>query len=186
MWRAHVTALVLVAAALAAASPLAADQTDPRLDPLFRELETTDSALAAGAAEREIWAIWMEVDDAAARRALAEGVRLMQRARLRAAEAAFSRAIAAAPDVAEAWNKRATVRYLQGDDPGSVRDIRRTLALEPRHFGALSGLGMIYERSGEPKRALDAYAAALAINPHLDAVRRRLAELRRALEGAPI
>jgi tetratricopeptide (TPR) repeat protein len=183
MTRAHILAVTLAAALLA--EPVGADQSDPRLDALFADLAASDSALAA-AAEREIWSIWLDVDDGAAARATARGVRAMRLARLDAAEAAFTRAITAAPTFAEAWNKRATVRFLGGDDAGALADIRRTLELEPRHFGALSGRAMILERRGEEARALAAYEAALDLNPHLGRVRARVRGLRRAVEGAPI
>jgi tetratricopeptide (TPR) repeat protein len=186
MTRTHILAVLALAATLLVAAPLAADQNDPRLDALFRELAGTDSEIAAVNAEREIWAIWLEVEDADAARATAHGVRLLQLARLDAAEAAFSRAIEAAPRFAEAWNKRATVRFLQGDHDGSVADIRRTLELEPRHFGALSGLAMIYEQRGDAKGALAGYEAALRLNPHLERVRDRVRVLRRRVEGDPI
>jgi len=186
MTRAHILAVLLLLAALAAGSAARAAQDDPRLEALFRELRTTDSTIAAANAEREIWSIWLEVAEPAAARATARGVHYLQVARLDAADAAFTRAIAAAPDFAEAWNKRATVRFLKGDDAGSLADIRRTLALEPRHFGALAGRAMIHERRDQPARALEAYEAALAVNPHLDRVRARVRALRRELEGAPI
>jgi len=186
MTRPHILAVLVLLAALAATSDALAAQDDPRLGALFRELRDTDSTIAAANAEREIWSIWLEVAEPAAARATARGVRYLQLARLDAAEAAFSRAIEAAPDFAEAWNKRATVRFLKGDDRRSLADIRRTLELEPRHFGALSGRAMILERRGRPARALDAYEAALALNPHLDRVRARVRELRREVEGAPI
>jgi len=186
MTRAHILAVLLAIPVLLAAAPLAADQTDPRLDGLFAELRTTESAIAAANAEREIWAIWLEVDAGTSARALARGVQAMRLARLDTAEAAFSRAIRATPDFAEAWNKRATVRFLQGDDVGSIRDIRRTLALEPRHFGALAGLGQIFERRAEPARALASYEAALQLNPHLEGVRARVRALTPVVEGAPI
>ena len=168
------------------ARPIAADQRDPRLDALFDELQSTASAIAARAATTEIWAIWQEVDDPAAARALQRGMRALRLGALDRAEAAFDRAIAARADFAEAWNQRATVRFLDGDLAGSIADIRATLALEPRHFGALSGLGMIYDRLDEPARALESFGAALAVNPHLDGVRERVEALERRLDGAPI
>ena len=64
--------------------------------------------------------------------------------------------IEAAPEFAEAWNKRATIHYLLGDDDASVLDIRETLAREPRHFGAISGLGLIFLRQGDEAAALEA------------------------------
>ena len=185
MTRAHILVLAAWLAGLATV-PAAADQTDPRLDALFAELRETESEISAANAEREIWSIWLETDVPAAARATARGVRLLRLARHDAAEAAFSRAIAAAPAFAEAWNKRATVRFHQGDLAGAAADVRRTLALEPRHFGALAGLGMIFERRDRPARALASFEAALTINPHLDGVRARVRDLRRRVEGRPL
>ena len=73
--------------------------------------------------------------------------------------------IARAPEFAEAWNRRATIHYLRGDDDESVADIRETLALEPRHFGAISGLGLIFLRRGDLEAALDAFEQVLEISP---------------------
>lgn len=74
------------------------------------------------------------------------------------------------PDYIEAWNRRATLYYMQNDYGRSLADIQQVLMREPRHFGALAGLGMIMQEIGDEKRALDAYRKALAINPHLDKV----------------
>ena len=90
------------------------------------------------------------------------------------------------PDFAEAWNKRATVRFLIGNDAGSRRDIARVMELEPRHFGALSGLGMINMRSGDLQAALQAFEAALRVNPHLDQAVDVTEQLRRRLRGQPL
>ena len=81
------------------------------------------------------------------------------------------------PDFAEGWNKRATVYFLLEDYAKSIADIQKTLALEPRHFGALSGLGMILSSLGEKLRAIDAYKQALAVDPHLDKVREAMEAL---------
>jgi tetratricopeptide (TPR) repeat protein len=97
----------------------------------------------------------------------------------------FDRLVEHAPGFAEGWNKRATVYYLMENYEASVLDIERTLELEPRHFGALSGLGMIYDAIGEPAAALRSFEAAVAINPHLDGARQRIEALRRELAGSP-
>jgi tetratricopeptide (TPR) repeat protein len=81
------------------------------------------------------------------------------------------------PDYAEGWNTRATVHFLMQDYGPSISDINRTLALEPRHFGAMSGLGMILRELGQDKRAAEVFRAALAIDPFLDNVKNALDDL---------
>jgi tetratricopeptide (TPR) repeat protein len=95
----------------------------------------------------------------------------------------FDRMVAKAPDFAEAWNKRATVLFLMGRYEDSVLDIQRTLQLEPRHFGALSGLGLIYDAVEEPAAAIRSLEAALEINPHLHGTREHIATLQEKLQG---
>ena len=75
--------------------------------------------------------------------------------------------VARAPEWAEAWNKRATALYLAGEHDRSLADIDRVLALEPRHFGALAGMGLIRIAKGQFREALAAYRRALAVNPFL-------------------
>jgi Flp pilus assembly protein TadD len=87
------------------------------------------------------------------------------------------------PDWAEAWNKRATARYLAGDDQGSMVDIARVLVLEPRHFGALSGMGMILERRGFRDDALRAYSRALEIAPQMASLKTAVERLKAAVAG---
>jgi tetratricopeptide (TPR) repeat protein len=168
----------------AGAAPAGADQLDPRLDELFVRLQDAGDTVEAGRLERRIWRIWIATDDPEASRLMAEGTRAMALGRLVQARDRFDLLVALEPDFAEAWNKRATVHYLMGDYVASVQDIQQTLALERRHFGALSGLGMIYEAIDRPSAALRSFEAALAINPHLDSTRQRIEELRRELEGS--
>ena len=97
--------------------------------------------------------------------------------------AIFNRIIAKAPDFAEGWNKRATVLYLLGDLEGSVRDIEATLALEPRHFGALAGLGLIYRAIEKPESALKAFEKVLEINPQSLGTHLQVKQLRKELKG---
>jgi tetratricopeptide (TPR) repeat protein len=90
------------------------------------------------------------------------------------------------PDYVEAWNRRATLYYLQNDYARSMEDIRQVLAREPRHFGALAGLGMILQETGDDKRALDAFRRALAINPYLEKVPDMVKSLTEKVEGRDI
>jgi tetratricopeptide (TPR) repeat protein len=90
-----------------------------------------------------------------------------------------------APEFAEGWNKRATVYYLMGNWRASVGDIQRTLALEPRHFGALFGLGLIYEELDQPEAALRSFEATLVLNPHSESTRQMIGQLRQQLRGSP-
>jgi tetratricopeptide (TPR) repeat protein len=90
------------------------------------------------------------------------------------------------PDFAEGWNKRATVHYLADDYASSVADIRQTLALQPRHFGALSGLGMILQETGQKQQALVVLRKALAINPQLDKIKEAVERLEKETAGDAI
>lgn len=164
-----------------------ADQRDPRLDPLFAELKTATSVTDARYIEREIWGIWSEHGaDVEAEMRFNEGMLLMNAGHLERAIRMFSVVIDVAPDFAEAWNKRATLLYFTGDYAGSVRDIERTLALEPRHFGALSGLGLIYQQLESPDGAIKAFRAALEINPHMPHIKERLDTLTEEKAGKPL
>lgn len=161
-----------------ASSPVRAAQDDPRLNDLFDRLQTVEQPREIASLANQIWAIWHRYDgDASTVSTLLErGIAEMQARDFEAAEESFSNAIEADQSFAEAWNKRATLRYLAGDFRGSVLDIQRTLQLEPRHFGALSGLGMIYAQLEEWDLALKAYQQVLGIIPR-DANAKRWVEV---------
>ncbi|MEM6492524.1 MAG: tetratricopeptide repeat protein [Pseudomonadota bacterium] len=179
----------LAAAASAAflfAAASEAGQADPRLDTLFAGLAAAENRADAAPYEALIWILWQRTDNVAAAASVESGLDALSRRDGEAAIALLSGAIEAAPEFAEAWNKRATAYYLLGDYRRSIADIERVLALEPRHFGALSGLGLIFDALGDHENALAAYRAALAINPHLPAAQSRVAELNRSLQGRPL
>ena len=102
--------------------------------------------------------------------------------RLEVAEQAFSRVVIYDAEFAEGWNKRATVEFLMDDYKASVADIEKTLALEPHHWGALSGLGQVYLALDNDEAALRAFKKALEINPHLTSVKAKVQELEAKLE----
>lgn len=159
-----------------------ADQLDKRLDALFGKLKSAAPA-DAQTVEKTIWKIWAETADIDARFPFARGLEAMGEENYREALDFFTETTRRAPNFAEAWNKRATVAYLMGDYAQSVSDIERTLALEPRHFGALSGLGLINLALDRDAQALKAFEAALAVNPHMPAVQARVKELKEKLKG---
>ena len=165
-------------AALVAGGPARADQDDERLDPLFNELKEAESAAAARPIEQAIWGIWETTDDAQDQALMQRGIDAMAARDFATALDQFDRLVERAPDFAEAWNRRATVYYLIGDFEASVRDIQRTLSLEPRHFGALSGLGMIYDAINKPAAAIKSFEAALELNPYLAGPKARIEALR--------
>ena len=102
-----------------------------------------------------------------------EGIDAMSSGNLDRAENLFTKLIEANPSFTEAWNKRATLRFMLWDFEGSLRDVEKVLALEPRHFGALSGLGMIHLRLGAPENALKAYEDLLNVFPsNVDAIQK--------------
>ncbi len=177
---------LLLALLLLLAGPAASRQDDPRLAPLFARLKAAASAFEAAPVEAEIWAIWGETPDQQSAALLARAVEAMGRRDHPAALEALNGLVRREPDFAEAWNKRATLHYVIGDYRASVLDIERTLALEPRHFGALSGLGLIYLAINEPAAAARSFEAALAIHPHLEGARANVERLKDELKGAPL
>lgn len=177
-------AAVLAAAMFAGAADAAQD--DPRLDDLFARLTTTQDAAEAQVIENVIWTIWLEGHDDTLNQLLAQGTRDMQVGDLDAAIERFSTLIEMAPDFAEAWNKRATVYYMTGRYDESIADCMQVLAREPRHFGALSGLGLIHEARGEDNEALDWFRRALEQNPHMPGIRQRVEALSVEVEGEAI
>lgn len=165
-----------------------AGQNDKRLADLFDRLVKTDNPAEARTVESLIWTIWIAYDGdiSDVDRLMRDGALAMRLQNHDRAEAVLTEVTELAPDFAEGWNRRATARYMAGDFSGSVADIQRTLQLEPRHFGALSGLGLIYSELEEPGNALAAFEAALEINPHLPGARANIEFLRGLLDGDPI
>ncbi len=168
------------------AAPAFAAQDDPRLDGLFTRLKATDDEAEVERLTGSIWSIWHQSGRGVVDAQMREGQRYMRLGILRSALDDFSTAVVWAPDFAEAWHKRATVHFLMGDYPASIADLHRTLELEPRHFGALAGLGLIYLKLDDERAALAALEKALEINPHLPRTRQKVQELHEKLDGKKI
>lgn len=146
-----------------------------RLDQLFVRLGSPGCDVEA--IEEQIWRAWMHHPHRRAAQALERSADDIAAQLYDIAETRLAQLLRACPDFAEAWNKRATLYYILERDEECVRDIYRTLELEPRHFGALCGLGEILRGAGDPESALFVFQAALRINPHLSAARLAVGEL---------
>lgn len=173
-----VTAFVLVFLTCAAAF---AEDT-AKLDGLFDRLKTADAG-EAGRIESEIWIEWSKSGSPALDLLLQRGRDAMALGDLGQAIEHFTAIIDQDPSFAEGWNARATAFYQAGDFGPSVADIAQVLQLNPRHFGALSGLGMILEETDRPERALEVYRAALAIHPQMEGVIQAVERLETEAEG---
>ena len=202
---ADMLAAPLFAAAPAAAqvkpdAPAAPEWTKPRgdsqrpehgertysLDTLFEALKVAPDEASAKAIEDRIWAIWMSSDSDTCSL-------LMNRVKDATDDKDYDLAIklldaiiTIKPDYVEAWNRRATLHFVKHEYGRALADIREVLAREPRHFGALAGLGLILQDIGDDKHALEAYQAALAIDPHLHNLTDTVKTLREKVEGRDI
>ena len=147
------------------------------LDRLFASLRKASGEQAAKATEEKIWELWSRSDSATAEVLLGQAVMAMGAADNAASLEILDRIIAAYPTYAEAWNKRATLHFMIGNYETSLSDIEKVLDLEPRHFGALAGRGMIYQRQGKWSEALSAFREALSMNPNMVGVKNAVQDL---------
>ena len=172
-----VLACLLISCLMFWPSSTRADQNDPELDRLFSALLEADDFAQGSRITEEIWQRWRQVDDLEIKDLLASGISAMSAHDLELALDSFDQVIEKAPEFAEGWNKRATVYYLMGEYNHSIRDIRQTLLLEPRHFGAMAGFAwiLLYQRDFE--MAEHVLRRALSVNPFLVDVRRQLQTL---------
>ena len=166
---------VLILLVYSLASP--ADQNDPALDRLFERLTITTSDEEASNITREIWQRWTANDDPEVSHLMKIGIRALNYSTYRRALQSFDRVIEMAPEFAEGWNKRATLYYHIREYQRSIDDIKETLQLEPRHFGAWSGLGMVSIAQENYSGALAAFKKDLSINPHIANIRRYVQKL---------
>jgi tetratricopeptide (TPR) repeat protein len=158
----------------------------PNLDLLFQALKIAPDDTSAKAISDRIWDVWLSSGGDTA-------TLLMSRVRASIESKDYDLAlqlldgvIAFKPDYAEAWNQRATVYYLKKDYGRAMSDIAQTLAREPRHFGALFGLGIILQEFGEDRRALDVYRRVLALDPHMQRVPEMVKTLSQKFQGRDI
>jgi len=155
----------------------AQDVRNEALDRLFASLRKASGERAAKAAEEKIWELWSRSDSPTAEVLLGQAVVAMGASENAASLEILDRIIASYPTYAEAWNKRATLHFMIGNYDTSLSDIEKVLDLEPRHFGALAGRGMIYQQQGKWSAALAAFREALSMNPNMPGVKNAIHEL---------
>ncbi|MFC3179714.1 tetratricopeptide repeat protein [Cypionkella sinensis] len=159
----------------------AAAQTD-KLDDLFARLQKADEA-EASQIESDIWMEWSKSGSPAMDLLLQRGKDAMANGQPDVAVQHLTALVDHAPDFAEGWNARATAYYQLGQFGPAIADIGKVLTLNPRHFGALSGLGSIFEELGKPAQALEVYKATLKIDPHAPGVVEAVSRIETELQG---
>jgi len=158
------------------------DQTDKQLDKLFTTLQSNENSVVQSETILAIWEKWYESGREDIDKLMEEGGEAAQSGQLERAEQIFTQVIEIGPEFSEGWNRRATVRYNRLDYAGSLEDIKRTLALEPRHFGALWGKGMILGSQRKFTGAIQAFERMLEITPFSQDALRRIELLRKEME----
>ena len=156
------------------------------LDFLFGALKAAPDEASAKHVEARIWALWLQTPSDTAALLMMRAKAAMDAQQMEVALKLLDAVIKLRPDYIEAWNRRATLYYLRNDYGRSLADIEQVLVREPRHFGALAGLGMIMQDLGDEKRALDAFRRALAIDPHLEKVPELVKTLSEKVDGRDI
>jgi tetratricopeptide (TPR) repeat protein len=177
--------LALITSIFAISAPDHSFAQTTELDGLFEQLQ--DPALQDWkSVENKIWKEWSRSGSDSLDLLLERGKRAMERGNLVDAIDHLTALTDQAPEFAEGWNARATAFFMMQRYGLSVADIERTLALNPRHFGAMSGLGMIMENLGKPKEALLAYKGARAVHPFLPDVLKAIERLEEAVSGTAL
>jgi tetratricopeptide (TPR) repeat protein len=158
-----------------------AEKRAEQLDILFAHLRRP--GVPSDPVELKIWALWAASDSPTAEVLLQQAARAIDDRAPAEALSILDRLVGAFPNYAEAWNKRATLYFMMKRDDQALMDIEKVLDLEPRHFGALAGKGVILERQKKYSAAREAYKDALAVNPTLEQVKDALKGLDRLEQG---
>lgn len=154
-----------------------------KLDDLFARLAASTDAAETGGLVLAIDRLQLDSGSSTGDLLMSRAIAAVEKHNFDTSLALLDKIVILQPDWAEAWNKRATVRHLAGDDQGSMADIAHVLVLEPRHFGALSGMGMILESRGFQQEALRAYRRALEVAPQLPSLKAAVDRVTAAING---
>lgn len=175
--------LAIVSLAACGVGGQARAPSDPALDTLFTQLAEAPDDEAAAPFEAQIWQHWAESGSATVDVLLERAAAAESAGDAELAVQFLDQASDLAPNYAEPWNRRASIAYESEDYAGAIAAIQETLKREPRHFGALGGLGLIYEELGQERAALEAFRAALAVHPHYEAARQGVRRLEPRVDG---
>jgi tetratricopeptide (TPR) repeat protein len=156
------------------------------LEFLLGALKVAPDETTAKAIEDRIWALWQASESDTVDLLMTRVKQASDAGNYELALRLLDAIIEIRPEFVEAWNRRATIFFLKKDFSDSLSDIEHVLAKEPRHFGALAGLGTILEEVGDDKHALEAYRKALAVHPHLKGVEEHVKSLADKVEGRDI
>jgi tetratricopeptide (TPR) repeat protein len=156
---------------------------DMQVMPALVQALRDDDIRVRAVAQNAMWAIWLRSGNDDIDTLMAEGIRLMEQQQYPEAVELFDQIITRAPKFAEGYNKRATVYYLMQEFEKSIADIHRTLELNPVHFGALSGMGLCYLSLDEPRKALEWFERAVAVNPNMDSIQVYIQQIREFLNN---
>ena len=153
---------------------------------LYEQLGKVADAEAAAPIMEAIQRIWRLSGSDTVDLLMARAERFTKEDDLDLAQKIIDAAVDMAPDQAEAWDLRAKINFLKKDYDAAIADLKRALDRDPKHYDAMSDLGVVYEAMGAKKEALEAYRKALAINPYLSEPKRAVEELRREIDGQDI
>jgi tetratricopeptide (TPR) repeat protein len=156
------------------------------LDFLFGALKVAPDDTIAKAIEERIWAQWVISRSDTANLLMTRVKTAIEAHEMDLAIKLLDSVVKIKPDYIEAWNRRATLYYMKKDYGRSLADIREVLKREPRHFGALSGLGLILQDIGDDRQALEVYRRALAVHPRLQRIPDVVKTLQEKIEGRDI
>jgi tetratricopeptide (TPR) repeat protein len=156
------------------------------LDFLFGALKAAPDEATAKAIEQRIWVLWIHSPSDTTNLLMTRVQKAIDEKDLNLALKLLNAIVKIKPDYVEAWNRRATIYYMKKDYGRSLADISKVLRLEPRHFGALTGLGLILQDIGDDKQALEVYRRALAVYPKLERVPEIVKKLKQKVEGRDI
>lgn len=166
--------------------PHVAGDPTRNLDFLFGALKAAPDDEIAKAIEERIWAVWLVSRSDTANLLMTRVRTALEQHDTELALKLLDAIVTIKPDYVEAWNRRATIHYLQKDYGKALADIRQVLKREPRHFGALSGLGLILQDIGDDKQALEVYRRALNLYPRMQRVPDLVKKLQEEVEGRDI